>query len=355
MTPRTVSDVRLRADELSGDATVVIGPLEGYHHETYVFPLPDGTRVVKCREPRAHILWFDRRCFVSEEELLCALAGRIARVPEIVDMEGVGLQRFIEGRTLGASRRLSRRVPEAIFGQIVGLFGEMVRITPAELGSVERRCAPEDRAEDGDSDGFLERLVVFIEEHVYARNAAEFGPLFHALGVGEEAFTRLRKHVAGLKERPFSLLHADLHRENFIVDPQGLLWTIDWELAMLGDPLYDLATHLHLMRYPADQELRMTHEWCRAVEGVRPGSSHGREQDLARILGFKRAQSVFTDVIRVSLSLSERGEPGWFALHGAAGRLQRVLIAAAEPLGLEAVPSRSEITAALARVVGGGA
>jgi hypothetical protein len=349
MTPRTVSDVRLRADELSGDATVVIGPLEGYHHETYVFPLPDGTRVVKCREPRAHILWFDRRCFVSEEELLCALAGRIARVPEIVDMEGVGLQRFIEGRTLGASHRLSRRVPEAFFGQIVGLFREMVRITPAELGSVERRCAPEDRAEDGDSDGFLERLVVFIEEHVYARNAAEFGPLFHALGVGEDAFTRLRKHVAGLEERPFCLLHADLHRENFIVDPQGLLWTIDWELAMLGDPLYDLATHLHLMRYPADQELRMTHEWCRAVEGVRPGSSYGREQDLGRILGFKRAQSVFTDVIRVSLSLSERGEASWFALHAAAGKLQRVLIAAAEPLGLEEVPSRSEITAALVR------
>ncbi|MEU3982969.1 aminoglycoside phosphotransferase family protein [Streptomyces sp. NPDC026672] len=347
MTPRPVSALRHRADEMSGDASVVLGPLEGYHHETYVFPLPDGTRVVKCREPRAHILWFDRRCFGSEEELLRALKGHVARVPEIVDIEGVGLQGFIEGRTLGPGRWPTRRVPDEILDQIVGLFRDMVRLSPDRLRHVDRRCLPEDRAEDGDSDGFLERLVVFSEENVHNRNSARFGSLYRAFGVREDSFTRLRKRVLGLRQRPFCLLHADLHRENFIVDPQRRLWTIDWELAMLGDPLYDLATHLHLMRYRADQETRMVRDWCEAVEGVRPGSSYGWQQDLERILEFKRAQSVFTDVIRVSLSLVDGTDLNWFALPRATRKLHRALTAAAAPLGLDTVPSRADIGAAL--------
>jgi hypothetical protein len=333
---------------MSGDPSLVKGPLKGYHHETYVFALPGRARTVKVREPRAEILWFDRRCFRSEEELLKALQAHMSRVPDIIDVGGMALQGFIEGRTLGEQRRPGRRVPDAAFCQIVDLFSEMVRVTPDML-SVQRRCEDRDRAEDGDSDGFLERLIVFVEEQVYERNHSRFARLFHELGVSEESFTLLRKRVLGLQERPFCLLHADLHRENFVLDPRQRLWAIDWELAMLGDPLYDLATHLYLMRYPADQVRRMVREWCRVVEGIRPGGSSGWERDLPMILDFKKAQSVFTDVIRVSLSLREEWGFNWLAVPVAAGRLQRILAAAARPLGLEQVPSRSHIMAALVR------
>ncbi|MFF7487701.1 phosphotransferase [Streptomyces luteogriseus] len=333
---------------MSGDPNLVKGPLKGYHHETYVLALPGRTGAVKVREPRAEILWFDRRCFRSEEELLKALQAHLSRVPQIVDVGGMALQSFIEGRTLGEHRRPGRRVSDATFGQIVDVFREMARVTPHML-SVERRCEDRDRAEDGDSDGFLERLIVFVEEQVYEKNHRTFAGLFHALGISEESFTLLRKHVLGLQERRFCLLHADLHRENFVLDPGQRLWVIDWELAMLGDPLYDLATHLYLMRYPADQENRMVREWCRVVEGIRPGGSSGWERDLPMILDFKRAQSVFTDVIRVALSLREEWGFNWMAVPVAAGRLQKILAAAARPLGLAQVPSRPQIMAALVR------
>lgn len=333
---------------MSGDPSLVRGPLEGYHHETYVLALPGGTRAVKVREPRAEILWFDRRCFRSEEELLTALRPHISRVPDVVDVGGMPLQTFIEGRTLGELRRPGRRVPESACEQILDLFGETVRVTPDMLDA-ERRCEDRDRAEDGDSDGFLERLIVFVEEQVYAKNSPVFAGLFHALGLSEESFGLLRKHVLGLRGRSFGLLHADLHRENLIVDPAGRLWAIDWELAMLGDPLYDLATHLYLMRYPADQERRMAAGWRRAVERCAPGAANGWEEDLPPLLDFKRAQSVFTDVIRVALSLREEGGFDRAALPAAAGRLRRILAAAARPLGLVEVPSRAQIMAALIR------
>ncbi|MEW2810372.1 phosphotransferase [Streptomyces massasporeus] len=333
---------------MSGDPNLVKGPLKGYHHETYVLALPGRAGAVKVREPRAEILWFDRRCFRSEEELLKALQAHLSRVPDIIDVGGMALQGFIEGRTLGEQRRPGRRVCDATFRQIVDVFREMVRVTPDML-SVERRCEDRDRAEDGDSDAFLERLIVFVEEQVYEKNHRPFAGLFHALGISEESFTLLRKHVLGLRERPFCLLHADLHRENFVLDPRQRLWVIDWELAMLGDPLYDLATHLYLMRYPADQEHRMVGEWRRVVEETRTGGSAGWERDLPMILDFKRAQSVFTDVIRVALSLREEWGFNWMAVPVAAGRLQRILTAAARPLGLAQVPSRSQIMAALVR------
>ncbi|MER7055460.1 phosphotransferase [Streptomyces sp. NPDC000351] len=328
-------------------SSLVKGPLKGYHHETYVLSPPGGPGPVKLREPRSTSLWFDRRCFRSEEELLRGLKGRVDRVPDVVDVAGMGLQTFIEGRTLGAHRwRWGRRLPDAVFEQIVTLFRQMVPIT-AETLRVERRCSPQDAPEDGDTDGFLKRLIVFVGEQVYEANRADLGGLFEDLGVGDESLVRLEKSVAGLTGRPFCLLHADLHRENLVLDPRGRLWTIDWELAMVGDPLYDLATHLYLMRYPADQEARMIREWCEVVEAVRPGSSRAWKRDLRLITDFKRAQSVYTDTIRAAMSLRDQSGFRWAALPRAAGKLHDVLTAAAGPLGLEDVPGRREIMTAL--------
>ncbi|MFF8096106.1 phosphotransferase [Streptomyces sp. NPDC016675] len=333
---------------MSGGASLVRGPLRGYHHETYVLSPPGGAGPVKLREPRSTSLWFDRRCFRSEEQLLRGLKGRIDRVPDIVDVEGMGLQTFIEGRTLGAHRWWGRRVPDPVFEQIVGLFRQMVPLTARTL-RVERRCSPRDAPEDGDTGGFLQRLVAFVEEQVYAANRPEFGALFADLGVRDASLVRLSEHATGLTERPFCLLHADLHRENFVIDPEGGLWTIDWELAMVGDPLYDLATHLYLMRYPADQEERLIREWCGVVEGIRPGSSRGWERDLRLITDFKRAQSVYTDIVRAAMSLRDETGLRWSALPRVAGKLQDVLTAAAGPLALEDVPNRRQIMAALVR------
>ncbi|MFD8304192.1 phosphotransferase family protein [Streptomyces sp. NPDC059690] len=349
MTSASLPDSPSRIAELSVDGTVVRDTFTGYHHVTRVLRYED--RIwVKCREPRAQILWFDRRCFTSEEELLLNLRELgIERVPDVVTIDRTHFQGFIEGRTLGVRQWWqNRRVPEVFTDQLLEIFRQLVQIRP-EMLTAQRRCTTEDRSDDYDTEGFLERLIVFMERQVYTPNLPLFHELFGALGIGEESFTRLRKSVYGLKRRPFSLLHADLHRENLIVDPQGRIWVIDWELAMVGDPLYDLATHLYLMKFPELQERRMAQEWSRVVERARRGSSHGWEDDLPRILAFKKGQSVFTDVIRVSLQLDRRGDLDWAGLPFAAARLHSILLAAAGPIGLEAVPNRSQIAKALVR------
>lgn len=340
------------ARSLSGVESAIEGPLQGYHHETYAIPLgvPEtagGTVRWRCREPREGLFWFDRRCFDSEEELVDSLQGRVTRVPGLIKTEGVRLQRFIEGETLGSRYGSGRAVPDAMVAQIIDVFRELAVIRPWSL-TLKRRCGRMERPADGDSAEFLERLVRFTEVNVYVRHHDEYGSLFEALGVTEVAFKHLGQRVKGLHERPFCLLHADLHRENLIVDPGGQLWVIDWELAMLGDPLYDLATHLDLMRYPPKQARRVTELWREAMPGVQRHAVSGLEQDLPLLLDYKRAQSVFTDVIRSALTLKEgdataRGE----LLPAAARKLHTVLRRAAAPLGLGCVPSPREVGAVL--------
>ncbi|ULR51616.1 aminoglycoside phosphotransferase family protein [Streptomyces deccanensis] len=348
---------RRRAGEMSADPGEVEGPLSGYHHETYVFRLPREAGVGgggrwKCREPRDSLLWFDRRCFHSEERLLTELQGRIGNIPDLIEVEGTVLQRFIEGETLGALHPSDTSVPDKEFEQILELFRQLVEVQPQAL-LVKRRCEGLDRAREGDSAGFLDRLICFTEDRVYGDNLPEYGNLFADLKLDSDSFRQLRKHVSGLRERPFCLLHADLHRENLIVDRDRRLWAIDWELAMFGDPLYDLATHLYLMRYPLDQERRMTERWCALVEDVRPGSSRGWRDDLPKLLDYKKAQSVFTDVIRTSQALclaptADRAEHR-ARLRRASWALWDVLSKGAYPLGVAEVPGVSAIEAALTR------
>ncbi|QFQ98389.1 phosphotransferase [Streptomyces phaeolivaceus] len=344
---------RRRAGEMSAAPDEVEGPLSGYHHETYVFRLPAEASVAeggrwKCREPRESLLWFDRRCFDSEERLLTELRGRIDNIPDLIEVEGTVLQRFIEGDTLGALHASGTAVPEREFEQILGLFRQLVAVRPRSL-LVKRRCDQRDRAPDDDSAGFLDRLICFTEERVYGDNLPEYGALFADLRLDPDSFNQLRKHVAGLRERPFCLLHADLHRENLIVDHERRLWAIDWELAMFGDPLYDLATHLYLMHYPLEQERRMTERWCALAESVRPGSSRGWREDLPKLLDYKKAQSVFTDVIRTSQSLRLAPRVDRDLLRRATWTVWDVLSRGARSLGVEKVPSVSVIESALAR------
>ncbi|MER5379545.1 phosphotransferase [Streptomyces sp. NPDC002688] len=346
--PDTSGRARRRAVEVAG-AQPLHGPLAGYHHETYAFPLPqgadrgDGPSRWKLREPRANVIWFDRRAFVGEEELLAALAGRVRGIPDVTHVGSVALQRYIEGETLGSRFRVGTGIPPAMVAQLIALAGELASIPPDSL-RVPRYPLAEERIADGDSHGFMDRLVLFAEEHVYGRNEHRFGTLFGDLGIDGNAFRRLRERLGGISERPFQLLHGDLHRENLIIDHQDSLWAIDWELAVFGDPLYDLATHLYLMGYPPRQARRVAERWTAAVEGVTAGASRRWRSDLPRIIAFKRAQSVFTDVIRAALSLADGA-----ALRVTVPRLRRVLKAGAEPLGLATVPTPWETAVALTR------
>jgi aminoglycoside phosphotransferase (APT) family kinase protein len=336
----------------------------GNHRIWHVLVTEDGAGGASVRrkfsEPREGVLWFDRRCFAAEEQLLQELPGLgVTRVPAVRAADGTPdgllLQDFVEGRTLAQLHPHGTPVPPEHLEQILARFAELAAVRPGAVRT-PRRCRARERAGDRDTAAFLRTLLSFTRESGFLAHRARHGALFDALGVPAAALdprSWLHREAGALTPRPFCLLHGDLHRANFVVDARGALWTIDWELAMVGDPLYDLATHLHLMRYPAGQRDEVVARWGRTVARVLPGADRGLAADLPRYLAYKRAQSALTDVVRhaqktAAASPAERPD----VLETTARTVHGLLRAAAPVLGMRAVPHRQRVRAAFARAAG---
>ncbi|GAB2878977.1 phosphotransferase [Streptomyces mayteni] len=310
---------------------------------------------LKTGRTRPGVTRFDPRCFVNEEDVLIELAllgmQRIAPVYKLVGADDeLRVHGYIEGQPLSAIRPPGTALTGSELAQIVNLFGELATIQPSAF-ALAHRCPPVLRPHT--STQFLQTLIRFTRRRVYAVHRPLLQDLFTALRIGPTVLSPngpLAREAARLTDRPFCLLHGDLHRDNLIVaESDGMMWTIDWELALIGDPLYDLATHLHLMRYPPKQEHALLLRWARVMDAVLPGSADALARDLPRYLAYKRVQSVFTDVIRQA-HLVQATPPAQLAeqlprtvemVHGAMRR-------AARPMGLGRVPSPRAVEAAYA-------
>ncbi|WP_059005796.1 aminoglycoside phosphotransferase family protein [Streptomyces specialis] len=308
---------------------------------------------LKAGRPRPGAPRFDPRCFDNEEDLLIELA--LLGVERIAPVYRIGpgdlrVHGFIEGEPLSVSRPPGTPLHDAELAQLAALFGRMATVSPDAL-ALTHRCPAGLRPRT--SRDFLRGLIRFTRRRVWGVHRPRLGGLFTALGVDPGVLAPtgpLAREAALLTDRPFCLLHADLHRDNLIVaESDGLLWTIDWELALIGDPVYDLATHLHLMGYPPAQEREFPERWARAVRESLPGAAAGLSRDLPRYLAYKRVQSVFTDVIRqahVVRSTPAAELPAQLARTGEA--VSAVIRRAARTLGLGRVPGPRAVEAAYA-------
>ncbi|MFD9330735.1 phosphotransferase [Streptomyces sp. NPDC060065] len=61
------------------------------------------------------------------------------------------------------------------------------------------------------------------------------------------------------------LLHGDLNPWNLVRREEGGLTLIDWEMAMVGDPLYDLVRHMHLTPTLPEIRERLFSRWARLL------------------------------------------------------------------------------------------
>jgi aminoglycoside phosphotransferase (APT) family kinase protein len=70
---------------------------------------------------------------------------------------------------------------------------------------------------------------------------------------------------------------------------------LDWELALWGDPVYDLAVHLHKMGYTPREYDTAVATWLASVP---PHASQNWEPDLDAYLAHERVKSAVVDAVR---------------------------------------------------------
>ncbi|MEV5549409.1 phosphotransferase [Streptomyces sp. NPDC052309] len=280
------------------------------------------------------------RIWPKESEVLSVVCRHLREVPPcLADLGDSSVHRYRMGRALSDSGPVAS-VGDELMRSFASFFVRTARVPVAELPA-----RPEDWPDDGDTQGFLDWLVRFTQERVHLPNRDRFGALFDAVGVPEDAMERFAaRHRCGTS-RPFRLLHTDVHRANVVVRGKRLA-VIDWELAIFGDPLHDLATHLVRMAYGKEEQARMTELWAEAMHDAGLGElTAGLHEDLPVYIAFEYAQSVFPDVMRAAIDLPEDADTDHFGV--AADRVEQAMRRAREPLRLVDVPDRDQVVEAL--------
>ncbi|MCX5265089.1 aminoglycoside phosphotransferase family protein [Streptomyces sp. NBC_00199] len=327
----------------------------GHHNRNYVLPLTDEVARHLRREPgtivtvrirRQDALPVVIRTWQDEAAILDALQGVLPHAPAcLVKTPYYSIHSYVEGVPLSTICGNGKPVDTLLMKALAGLLVQMTQVRLPALPALPKSWP----ANHSDSQAFLKTLVHLADEEIRKPNWAEFGGLFKALGVCEDALLRLADRVPAMTRRPYSLLHADLHRDNLIVSYDGVppLVCVDWELATYGDPLHDLATHLVRMQYPDSQRDEVIQAWADTMQETRFSAAKGFAKDLPHYLDFERAQSLYPDVMRAARSLQESFTQK--SLDEATVEVGRALREAAEPLRLRGVPANDEIERALFR------
>ncbi|MEU9006417.1 aminoglycoside phosphotransferase family protein [Streptomyces sp. NPDC048551] len=312
----------------------------GHYNRNIRVETADGPAVVRMRNGHAEVmdltLW-------PEPEVLAAIADHVPSAPRLLHAgtdPDFQIHAFVRGRRVDTLGPAESRLPHAVLTGVEGLFRDLLRVPESALPRV-----PPDWPGDGDTPGFADRLAALVQMIRY-RGDEETQALYGALGVPKDPCALLRERFRGLTARRFGLLHADIHRQNMILTDDGRVAFLDWELALWGDPVYDLADHLHKTAYRADEAGEVVAGWERSASQE---CRRGWSSDLDHYLAFEAVKSAVVDTVRWGRGIARAGDAGERAR--LAGELAAKL-AAARPhweAGDRPLPEPREIEEAVAR------
>ncbi|WP_407565767.1 phosphotransferase family protein [Streptomyces sp. 184] len=327
--------------------------LRGQHNTNYVVPLDETFAAIVRAEPGASgkirtamkTVEVLPRTWRSEADVLAAVRPHLPAVPTcLLTRGGHALHTFTEGTPLSVHHPAGEPVGEPTMRKLAEVMRRIAEVPAGELPPL-----PPEWPVGDDTPAFLRTLVDFAETRVFLTYHEDFGTLFEALGITGAAARGFCRRAADLTRRPFRLLHTDLHRDNVLRLPgdAGDLFVLDWEIALFGDPLHELATHLVRTGYAPREAERMKELWYEEMAGNGLADATRGFEDLEVYLDFERAQSLYPDTMRTALSLSPDADAA--ELRRGAQRIRRSLENAVKAAGLARVPEEEEVTAALAR------
>lgn len=261
----------------------------GHYHRNVRLEADSGPVVVRMRAGVAEAmdltLW-------PEADVLAAIGPHVPSAPRLLHVgydPDFQIHGFVEGRRVDDAFPDGKPLPEPVLVGIAAFFGHLLRVPAEALPPV-----PPDWPRHGDTAAFAERLLGLVHTIRHRGDAAVSG-LYDALGVPKDPCALLQERAAGLAERPFRLLHADIHRKNMILTGRNQVVFLDWELALWGDPVYDLADHLHKMSYAPGDRTTVTAAWHRQAP---PGCAVRWHQDLEYYLAYEAVKSSIVDTVR---------------------------------------------------------
>jgi aminoglycoside phosphotransferase (APT) family kinase protein len=264
--------------------------LAGFYNRNVRLDTPSGPVIVRIPIPGADNM--DLRVW-PEHQVLQAIAGHVSpqRVPRLLHVSSdpaFQVYQFADGDLLDLVAPRGVSVPPLVVPEVVALLDELVRVSRDALPA-----SPEGWPDDGDTAAFARRLSD-VTETVHGTFRPSHAALFGQLGIPAEPLAPAADGWQHLRSRPFRLVHCDIHRKNMILERDHVVF-LDWELALWGDPVYDLAVHLHKMDYQPHEQATMVAAWQHTLPAA---CTMGWEHDLQIYLTHERVKSAVVDTVR---------------------------------------------------------
>lgn len=261
-------------------------PSAGYYNHNVRLDAPEGPVLV--RIPAVQADQMDLRIW-PESEVLRVVTEYVEQVPALRHVSAhpaFQIHEFVRGAQLNDVAPRGTAVPSAVIPAVLRLFAKLADIPRERLPRL-----PAGWPADGQTAAFG-RTLSDCTQRVFDECLAGFGGLFHALGIPDDPLDTVVVAWPQLTERPFQLIHADLHRRNLLVSGDGIVF-LDWELALWGDPVYELAVHVHKMTYLPDELSRLLAGW---EIPARPDPSW--RDDLRAYLRHEQVKSAIVHTVR---------------------------------------------------------
>ncbi|MGQ0777721.1 MAG: aminoglycoside phosphotransferase family protein [Pseudonocardiales bacterium] len=194
--------------------------------------------LVKRPHPGAHHI--DVRTW-PEHLVLLAIGNRGIRAPSVLSGDGGDGAFVVErlpGRTVEDHWPRGTPLPPGTVEDLAALLAQVTSVPPSALPDL-----PAGRPTGDDAPGFFTLLVEHTTE-LLRGCPPEHEERLRAFGVDEAALQQVIDAGAHISPRLLGLCHGDLNRSN-LLRHDGRTWVLDWELATLGDPAWDVAVLLH--------------------------------------------------------------------------------------------------------------
>lgn len=184
--------------------------------------------------------------YTPENDVIKVLANNCIKVPKTIKVtKQYLLQEYIEGRLLSEIFKDHNKIDINVINQIVDQICHLTTIDCTEL----LKFASWINNKSFYTFQCQNTLEVF--QNYYRR----LNRLYSQLGISLDILNILSSYSNQLdNNRNLSLIHGDRHKKNIILQNNGEIVFIDWELGGIGDIAYDIAFHLHQMAYIEEDE-----------------------------------------------------------------------------------------------------
>ena len=204
---------------------------------------------------------------IPESEVLEILSKYGMNVPKVLEIyDDYFVEEYIDGTLLDDIYTDYSNIDKIVIDDIINNIVGLIRIDFQSLSKYSKW---------DNVRGFFEYQILNTEE-IWNEYNTSYDVFYNLLGINKSTIFKLKQLSKKINfNRPLCLIHGDRHKNNMIKKDNQVDY-IDWELSCVGDLAYDIAFHIHQMKYSEadlkyfllNLENRLPYEYKSAINDI---------------------------------------------------------------------------------------